>query len=62
MYGKIKKSLPEVSKENENDKMWTTKAAVAEYRAFGELHQFTEETVIDGLYLFKIKELRSFHK
>ena len=34
---------------------------VAGYRAFEELHQFIEESVIGGKYLFKIKELHSLY-
>ena len=34
---------------------------VAEYRAFVELHQLIEKSVIGGLYLVKIKVLHSFN-
>ena len=34
---------------------------VAEYRAFEEIRQFIEESVIGGLYLFKINELDSLY-
>ena len=34
---------------------------VAGYRAFQELHQFIEESVIGSWYLFKIKEQHSIY-
>ena len=58
MLYKIKKSLSKFPKKikdvNKHDTM-------AGYRAFEELHQFIEEPVVVGLYLFKVKELLSLY-
>ena len=58
MFDKIKKSLLKFPKKMKDVNNGDT---VAEYRAFKELHQFIEEFVIGGLYLFKIKELHSLY-
>ena len=58
MLDKIKKLLPKFPKKMKDVSNDDT---VAEYRAFEELHQFIEESVIDGLYLSKIKEPHSFY-
>ena len=58
MLDKIKKSLPKFPKKMKdvnNDDI------VAGYWALEELYQFIEESVIGGLYLFKIKELQSLY-
>ena len=58
MFDKMKKSLLKFPKKMKDVNNGDT---VPEYRAFEELHQFIEESVIGGLYLFKIKELHSLY-
>ena len=58
MLDKIKKSLPKFpNKMNDVNNDDT----VAKYRAFEELHTFIEESLIGGLYPFKIKELHPLY-
>ena len=58
MLDKIKKSMPEFPKKMKDVSNDDT---VSGYRALEELLPFIKESVIDGLYLFKIKELHSLY-